>query len=223
MPRPVKNSGLVVVKLKRHLRYRGNAYFEQVRPSAIYEALNYLRRKNKFYENIFISYGLNSQDILNLPDISAIGETAEKSSIVENESFESVDDPLDGHKAAGYEITLVTEIPRIIEDDNVIMAPGQGKTPVLILNDDSCEELAFPYLFPTGRFGYKGKREVSLYPVKFFNQRLFNFSLLNFYQSHQLLSFASDANYIFLQDQLLSNIIEYLQLVFPCTRNKVCS
>ena len=39
-----------------------------------------------------------------------------------------MDDPLDGHKAAGYEITLVTEIPRIIEDDNVIMALGQGKT-----------------------------------------------------------------------------------------------
>ena len=72
MARPVKNNGLVIVKLKRHLRYRRNAYFEPVRPSAIYEALNYLRRKKIFYENISISYGLNSQEILNLPDISAM-------------------------------------------------------------------------------------------------------------------------------------------------------
>ena len=32
--------------------------------------------------------------MLNLPDISATDETAENSSIVENESFESVYDPL---------------------------------------------------------------------------------------------------------------------------------
>ena len=92
--------------------------------------------------------------------------------IVENESFESADDPLNAHRAAGYETTLVPEIPRIIEDDNVIMAPGQIKTPVSVLNDDHCDELAFPYLFPTGKFGYKVKREIPLSPVKYFNQRL---------------------------------------------------
>ena len=69
LPRPVNNNGLVIVKLKRHLRYRGYAYFGLVGPSAIYEALNYLKRKNKFYEDISISYGLNSQEIPNLLDI----------------------------------------------------------------------------------------------------------------------------------------------------------
>ena len=98
-----------------------------------------------------------------------------------------MDDPLNAHRAAGYETTLVPEIPRIIEDDNVIMVPGQGKTPVSILNDDHCEELAFPYLFPTGNFGYKVKCEVLLSPVKYFNQRLLNFRQ----------NFASDADYIF--------------------------
>ena len=55
------------------------------------------------------------------------------------------------------------------------------------MNNDHREELAFPYLFPTGRFGYRVKREVSLSPVKYFNQRLLNFRQ----------SFASDADYIF--------------------------
>ena len=41
--------------------------------------------------------------------------------IVENKNFESVDDPLNAHRAEGYETTLVPEIPRIIEDDNVVM------------------------------------------------------------------------------------------------------
>ena len=82
--------------------------------------------------------------------------------IVENESFESVDDPLNAHRAAGYETTLIPEIPIIIEDVNVIMVPGLGKTPVSVLNDDHCEELAFPYLFLTGKFGYKVKHEMPL-------------------------------------------------------------
>ena len=169
LPKPINNNGLVLAKLKRHLRYWGYVYFEPVCPSAIYEALNYLKRKNKFYKDISISYGLNSQEILNLSDISAIDETEADSFIVKNEIFESVDDPLNAHRDAGYETTPVPEIPRIIEDDNVIMAPGQGKTPVSVLNDDHWEELAFPYLFPTGKFVYKVKREMPLSPVKDFN------------------------------------------------------
>ena len=87
LPRPVNNNGLVLVKLKRHLRYRGYVYFEPVLPWAIYEALNYLKRKSKFYRDISIYYGLNSQEILNLLDVSAIDETEADSSIAENESF----------------------------------------------------------------------------------------------------------------------------------------
>ena len=98
-----------------------------------------------------------------------------------------MDDPLNSHKAAGSETTLVPEISRITLNDNVIMAPGQGKTLVLILNDDHCEELAFPYLFSTRKTGYKVNREVPLSPVKYFNQRLLNFTQ----------SLASDADYIF--------------------------
>ena len=47
LPRPINNNRLVLVKLKRYLRYRGYVYFEPVRPSAIYEALNYLKRKKQ--------------------------------------------------------------------------------------------------------------------------------------------------------------------------------
>ena len=75
---------------------------------------------------------------------------SKNSLIVEkNESFESVNDPLNAHRAAGYEKNLVPEVHRITDDNNVIMAPDQGNIQVSILNDDHCEELAFPYLFPT--------------------------------------------------------------------------
>ena len=45
--------------------------------------------------------------------------------------FASVGDPLNIHRTASYETTLVSEIPNIINDKNVIIASGQGKKQLL--------------------------------------------------------------------------------------------
>ena len=41
--------------------------------------------------------------------------------------FASVEDPLNMYKTASKETTLVSEIPNIINEENVIIASGQGK------------------------------------------------------------------------------------------------
>ena len=43
------------------------------------------------------------------------------------------------HRAATNEITLTSEIRNIINEENVIAAPGQGKAPVFTLGDEFCE------------------------------------------------------------------------------------
>ena len=48
------------------------------------------------------------------------------------------------------------------------IAPGENKYPVLFMTDKQCEELAFPVLFPKGRYGYTAEREIMLSPVKYF-------------------------------------------------------
>ena len=65
------------------------------------------------------------------------------------------EDPLSKHRTRSNETALVSEIPYIINDENVITAPGNGKNPVLILLDKFCEEQAFPYLLPKSKFGCK--------------------------------------------------------------------
>ena len=70
LPRPVNNNELIIVKFKRHLRYRGHVHFKPVRPESIYAALNYLTNNNKFYEDISVSYDLSSNEILNVADAS---------------------------------------------------------------------------------------------------------------------------------------------------------
>ena len=59
LPRPADSNGLIVVKLKRDLKYKGYVYFKPVRPNVIYQALNYLKTHNKFYEDISISESLS--------------------------------------------------------------------------------------------------------------------------------------------------------------------
>ena len=42
--------------------------------------------------------------------------------------------------------------------------------------DKRCEELAFPVLFPKGRYVYTTEREIKLTPTKYFNARLLHHS-----------------------------------------------
>ena len=56
------------------------------------------------------------------------------------------------------------------------IAPGENKHPVSFMTDKHCEELAFPVLFPKGRFGYTVERAVNLSPTKYFNARLLHYS-----------------------------------------------
>ena len=135
---------MIIVKLKRHLRYRGNVNFESVRPEPIYAHHNYLKNKNKFYEDISISYGLSSNGISNVTDASfAHEQTCNNHPHTKTENklnFELFDDPLNLYRVAPNEIALISEIPGIIDEDNITVAPGQGKSPLSILRDDYCEE-----------------------------------------------------------------------------------
>ena len=106
-----------------------------------------------------------------------------------------LDDPLNLHRVAANETTLISEIPDIIDEGNITIAPGQGRFLVSILRDDYCEKLAFSYLFSTGKFGYKAKREFPYLPVKYFNQQLLDFKQ----------TFASDADFNFLLNSVTLN------------------
>ena len=82
LSRPAVSNGLILVKLKSDLKYRGYAYFEPVRPHIIYQALTYLKSHNKFYEDISVIKGLSGADILSFSDINENHE--ENESVTEN-------------------------------------------------------------------------------------------------------------------------------------------
>ena len=59
---------------------------------------------------------------------------------------------------------------------SVLLLEKLNKHSVSLMTDRHCEELAFPVLFPKGRFGYKMDRKEKLTPVRYFNARLLHYS-----------------------------------------------
>ena len=109
------------------------------------------------YEDISIAKALSSEDMLKFSDFAEMqGEiekgTAEsicnaKENVNESETEYVVEDPLSMHRTASNETTLVSNIANIVNNENIITAPGQGKTPVSVLSDEFCEE-HFLIFFP---------------------------------------------------------------------------
>ena len=100
---------------------------------------------------------------------------------------ETLDDILSEFSTPSMETTFVSEILSACEmEEGVVVAPGERKKPVSIYNDKFCEELGHLHLFPTGQYGYKVQREITLTSSKYFNQRLL----------HYTQKFASDNDHI---------------------------
>ena len=95
--------------------------------------------------------------------------------------------------------------------EEISIAPGRGKEPTSILNDKYCEELAFPCLFPKGKFDYKVEQKIKLSPVKYFNHCLLNYAQI----------FASDPDYIFFELSVTQQL--KLQSQINIDMKKVCS
>ena len=79
LPSHADSNELIVVKLKRDLKYRGYVYFEPVCPDVIYQGLNYFKTHNKSYEDISILEGLSSKEMINFSGSDKHQDVAEKS------------------------------------------------------------------------------------------------------------------------------------------------
>ena len=144
LPHGADSNGLVVIKLKRKLNYRGHVYFEPVCPETIFLALLYLRQNNALYSVIEIALDNIPSNLLSLSAENENDKALEKSDCLEEDQ-----NPLDIHRFTSQETIMISNSPT---SEELSIAPGEGKQQRSILNDNFYEELAFPHLFPNGRF-----------------------------------------------------------------------
>ncbi|XP_057310266.1 uncharacterized protein LOC130648243 [Hydractinia symbiolongicarpus] len=198
LPRGADSNGIITVKLKRKLCYRGHAHFQAVRPEYIQTALEFLKSNNPLYSDVIISLNNIPSDLSNVSNATSDGESYDENN--ENraidEELEENENPLNEMQAGSPDTVLVANIPHVVHDESVVIAPGEGIKPLGMLADKQCEALSFPYLFPNGQFGYNVDRDVPLSASKYFNQRLLNYKR----------RFASDVDYIFFAHSLLQQM-----------------
>ena len=178
LPRPINESQTIPIKLKRRLGYKHHYQFQNVRPSKVLEAAQYLVRTSELFKNegiqVMDSYVPNqvdnnedewsefiSKDRKETSENLSINLNAQNQEEVEptNASNDSIDNDTDDEwcetteRSSGVMDTLLQE-PDITQDGDRIIsfAPGEGNRPLGIFTDKDSEFLSFPTI-------YCGKRQ----------------------------------------------------------------
>ena len=120
-------------------------------------ALEFLKANNPLYGDVVIAIEQIPQDLITLQNLSD-NSFQDQNIHIEEENLEEDENPLDDLRVGSNESMLVSNIPYAIDEEYITIAPGEGKKPLSMLSDKNCEELAFPYLLPKGRFGFNVNR-----------------------------------------------------------------
>ncbi len=173
LPRPINESQTIPIKLKRRLGYKHHYQFQNVRPSKVLEAVQYLVRSSELFKNegiqVMDSYVSNqvdnnedewsefiSKDRKETSENLSINLNAQSQEEVErtNASNDSIDNDTDDEwcetteRSSGVMDTLLHE-PDITQDGDRIIsfAPGEGNRPLGIFTDKDSEFLSFPTIY----------------------------------------------------------------------------
>ncbi|XP_071153638.1 uncharacterized protein [Mytilus edulis] len=211
LPRSENEAELIRCKLKRKLQYKGYCQYEFVSRKKICKGLEYLQQNNPYYHDTLLNDKWTEHIPSDFKDL--VTEEAELTEVLAEEHDEDDkkhDDEDISFKDRGLPsdtclqaVDLGQEILDQHFDDIFCVAPGEGNTPVSMLQEHGNEAMSFPVQFPEGSFGsYDAKRLVSLTRSRYFHARLFNADT----------RFSSDTSYIFYA-QYLSELEQVISKV----------
>ncbi|XP_062606870.1 uncharacterized protein LOC134268630 [Saccostrea cucullata] len=202
LPRNRDDNLLLRVKLKRKLAYKGYFEYQFVNPNHIKIALDYLKKENKWYKDVVINttWEGNSDENDLLPnELTEIADSHEELKEEESDYIQEV-----VTDTCLQPVDVAQEVLDHYFDDIYNIAPGEGKNPIRMLQEEGNEAKTFPHLFPNGNFSWNEDRDVKISLSRYFNNRLMNADN----------RFAKDTNYIFFSQYMseLNQVIEKTQI-----------
>ena len=155
-----------------------------IRPRKIINALNILKNQlhNPHYKDVLLNENWIEDSEESDPDLwDSLVHDDEQEGHVNNEQLsggesDDTDDEREDErtKLSGIPFDSCIQPKDILHDGILSMAPGEGKKPISFIHDKCAEELSFPQLFPSGRFGFSHARSSKLTLKKYFQCRLLN-------------------------------------------------
>ena len=216
-PRTPEEAGIIPVKLKRKLEYKNNHIEQYISTKKLFEALNTLNRLgNKYYQFVpeIESYKSKCQetdsDGFNLlfgssDEARVFDENEIEASEVLSDSEKEEEEYILKDAARKWQFNynsstcFSNDFPKldVHEDTNSenaenitevhSVAPGEGKKPTNILNEEDWDVKSFPGLHPDASMGLSEQRDQRITDQTYFEQRILNFDK----------RFANTAAYVF--------------------------
>ena len=164
LPRSSYKGNLVTVSIKRRLSDL-SAYIKQnIRPDKINLAFQWLKKNNPLYKNVQYDpdweQSLQSEDpeLWNLMTSNDPNPAPQKDEVIDSDTDdEGVNNKKEQtHKSGIPRPSLLHDIhgPEVSMEKIIEVAPGEGQIPVNATVEPDYEALAFPKLFPRGRYHY---------------------------------------------------------------------
>ena len=182
LPRPINESQTIPIKLKRRLGYKHHYQFQNVRPTKVLDAAQYLVRTSEIFKN----EGIQVMDNYVSNPVNKDEEWSEFITKNTNETSDNLSNDLNTQNQETVETRVsndtddewceVTERPSGVMDillqepditqygDKIIsFAPGEGNRPLGIFIDKDAEFLSFPTIYCGTRQADNSERLVSVH------------------------------------------------------------
>ena len=190
LPRVTSESQIVTLALKRRLSDKYAFHRQFIRPSYVNKSLQYLKNNSQFYSNIEINHEWETvseeqnEEIwsaaTNEPD-DMLTTDSQTETIVDSEDEVDNDNPPEvaeylKQKNPINSNTCLQEIhgPNLTTGDILNIAPAEAQRPTTYFKEENWEALAFPKLFPLGKYTFNYQRAKTISKKKCFSARILN-------------------------------------------------
>ena len=180
LPRVPSPDSLITVKLKRKIQYRGHVFLQNIRPRKIENALHILKNviNNPLYSNVTLNQNWATEAQQNDADLwnRLTNQYSDDNEPVSDDNVDDseVEEEDERSRLSGLPFNSCIQPKDISTDINLILnyAPGENKRPKSFHIDEHSEELSFPHLFPSGKFGFSMPRSQKVSMKKYFQTRI---------------------------------------------------
>ena len=190
LPRLTSESQIVTLALKRRISDKHAFHRHFIRPSYVNKSLKYLKNNSQFYSDIEINHEWETVSeqqneemwsaATNEPD-GMLTTDSQTETIVDSEDEVDNDNPPEvaeylKQKNAINSNTCLQEIhgPNLTTGDILNIAPAEAQRPTTYYKENNWEALAFPKLFPLGKYIFNYQRAKTISKKKYFSARLLN-------------------------------------------------
>ena len=172
LPRTLDNSETIAINFKRRMCYKGCAFKkENIRPAAVWKAVNYLMTHSQMYKDLDIQLDTswirniqNPNDTCqcNEENVENVSQPTDVPSNNEEENNENIDNIEEDEEMSNINRDTMLSAPETVPKE-LTFAPGEGQHPISVFHDPDAEYLSFPTIFCGERHASDEERHTSVH------------------------------------------------------------